>query len=210
MDTPLAKQLTQNVKEFYETHGTAFSKTRHQYWDVFEQIKSLCKPGDTLVDIGAGNGRLKDYLPEQTTYLGIEPSDSLRANHPEIQKGQLPELPLQSEIADITTCIAVLHHVPTIELDESIQELIRVTKTGGHLIATAWHLDPTDHEAIPNAAKGDVWVKWRAEGADAKRYVHLFTQDEWEKLWTHPCLEIIYIGFDEHQKNRMVVAQKTC
>lgn len=210
MDQPLAKRLAQNVAEFYETHGEAFSRTRHQYWDVFEYIKSLCKPGDTLVDIGAGNGRLKNYLPDQLTYIGIEPSDSLRGNHPDIQKGQLPELPLADNLADITTCIAVLHHVPPIELQRSIQELIRVTKTGGYIVATAWHLDPKDHEAVDEGVSGDVWIKWRAEGTNAKRYVHIFTTEEWEKLWSIPCLDIVHNGFDEHQKNRMVVAKKTC
>lgn len=210
MDSSLAKQLTQHVAEFYETHGAAFSRTRHQYWELFETIKTLCKPGDTLADIGAGNGRLKDYLPQDITYLGIEPSSSLRANHPEIQAGQLPKLPLPNVTADIVTCLAVLHHLPALDHQAAIQELLRIAKIGGHIIASAWNLDGSEYEKIPGGDTGDVWVPWHAEQAEAKRFVHLFTEHEWKNLWTVPCIQIEHIGLDANQKNWLVVARKTC
>lgn len=210
MDTLLAKQLKQSVADFYETHGAAFSRTRHQYWELFETIKTNCKPGDTVSDIGAGNGRLKSFLPQGVLYQGIEPSNSLRAGLPDIQAGELPSIPLPDAASDIVTCLAVLHHLPVLDHQAAIQELLRITKTGGRIIASAWNLDPEEYEQIPNGDAGDVWVPWSAEGADAKRFVHLFTESEWKKLWMVSCIDIEHIGLDTNQKNWLVVAKKTC
>lgn len=208
MDSRLIKDLGLSVAQFYEKNGAAFSRTRHQHWDVFEVIKEYVKTGDTLVDVGAGNGRLADFLPKDISYIGIEPSSSLRADNPSIQSGSLPLLPVKDGTADLTTCLAVFHHIPG-DRKSSVDELARITKSGGIIIATAWMLDPAKHETVKDGEQGDIWVNWSAEGVEDKRYVHIFGEDEWKNLWTHPDLEWIDIGLDKNGLNRMVVARKT-
>ncbi len=210
MDKHLAKDLAQSVADFYEKHGDAFSRTRHQHWDVFDLIHAACKPGMTLVDVGAGNGRLADFLPKDINYVGIEPSSTLRGNNPKLIEGRLPNLSSQGNAADLTVCLAVFHHIPVIDQRAAVDELIRITKIGGQIVATTWHLTADAYEPVQKGESGDIWIEWKAEGADTKRFVHLFTDEEWKNLWTHPCLAIEHIGFDKNQKNRLVVARKTC
>lgn len=210
MDKRLAKDLASSVAEFYETHGKAFSDTRHQFWDVFETANDLLKDGDVLLDIGAGNGRLGDFIQKKISYAGFEPSSSLRGKHPLLKEGSLPRIPAPDNTADVTACLAVFHHIPVTEQAAAVDELVRLTKIGGRIIATAWHLTPDAYEPVEGGAAGDIWIEWRAEGAEAKRFVHIFSDKEWESLWTHPCLAIELIGFDKNKKNRLVVARKTC
>ncbi|MCC7522604.1 class I SAM-dependent methyltransferase [Candidatus Uhrbacteria bacterium] len=210
MDKRLAKDLAQSVADFYENHGEAFSRTRHQHWDVFDLIYEACEPGMVLVDVGAGNGRLAEFLPTDVNYTGFEPSSSLRGNNPSIFPGTLPKLPAADESADIITCLAVFHHIPVPDQKAAVEELVRITKIGGLLVVTAWHLSPDAYEPVADGWRGDVWIDWKAEGAETKRFVHLFTEEDWQALWTHPCLAIDQIGFDKNKKNRLVVARKTC
>lgn len=201
MDNHLAKDLAQNVADFYEKHGDAFSRTRHQHWDVFDLIHAACKPGMTLIDVGAGNGRLADFLPKEIDYIGIEPSSSLRGNNTKLTEGRLPLLPTKDDSSDITVCLAVFHHIPAEDQKAAVDELIRITKNGGLIVATAWHL---------SLEPGNHMIDWKAEGADAKRFVYIFSDEEWRTLWIHPCLSVEQVGFDKNTKNRLVVARKTC
>ncbi|MBP6945311.1 methyltransferase domain-containing protein, partial [Patescibacteria group bacterium] len=116
-----------------------------------------------------------------------------------LQPGSLPSLPLTEAISDVTVCLATLHHIPTRETRRaSIEELIRITKTGGIILATSWLRNPHNLTTtdITDAEPGDIWMPW--QGLDEKdkgqRYVHFMQPGEWHDLWTHPSLELIQIG----------------
>lgn len=209
MNDELAKDIQQSVTDFYEQHGPAFARTRGFVWDEEKLIAEHVKPGMTVVDVGAGNGRFaRLILPFSEgelervgaiKYIGFEPSSTLRASADptlDLHAGGFPHLELANEIADVTVCLAVLHHLPTVDdRTSAIHELMRITKNGGLIAASAWHLD----------APGDQWVPWKAEGADAKRYVHGFSMDEWKQLWNQPGLIIEQIS---EKKNYFILARK--
>lgn len=215
-------KLAQSVTEFYETHGAAFSATRHASWGVMRLVKDAVKPGDILVDYGAGNGRLGLEITEDVRYIAIEPSSALREEAKKIladrrkteileggfsvrAHGHAPRaydrtpVPVADSFADVTACLAVLHHIPTRAARQSaIDELARVLKPGGTLVLTVWNLRgkatarraPTNWLAawlrlplVQGGGAGDVWMPWKAEGADAKRYVHAFTLGELRSLF---------------------------
>lgn len=200
MNNHLAKEWDASVQAFYQTHGQAFGRTRGHVWQEQRLAAKLIQPQDTVLDIGAGNGRFASVLPAEATYIGIEPSDTLRATAPtgiDLRKGALPSLSLPDQIADITVCFAVFHHLSDDALRaKSAQELIRVTKPGGAIVATSWYLAPNDPRLEPTDATHphDKMMSWKAEGADAKRYVHLFDEADWRRLWDHPHLKIERIG----------------
>ena len=215
-------KLAQSVAEFYETHGAAFSATRHSPWGVMKLVTDAIKPGDVLVDVGAGNGRLGLEIPEAVRYVAVEPSSALRraaakilANRKNtviveggldvgadrcVRPGQArgpAYTGIENASADVAACLAVLHHVPTEEARRAaIDELARILKPGGTLVLTVWNLRSRRFFTSKNwlaawlrlalvkgGGAGDVWVPWKAEGADAKRYVHAFTLDELKKLF---------------------------
>lgn len=220
MNSDLAKRLTQSVETFYQTHGTAFAKTRGMGWKEMELAAAYAKPGMSVIDVGAGNGRFANELPKGTFYLGFEPSDSLRASNPKsnLVKGSFPKLDLKNEASDLTTCFAVLHHlVGQDQREQAVEELTRITKPGGIIVASTWALDPTQYESIEEADLNDIWIPWHAEGVDAKRYVHAFSLEEWKTLWDKPELTIEHIGYFgkndwtdslANARNLLVIARK--
>ncbi len=220
-----ADKLARSVAEFYEAQGAAFSATRHAPWGVMRLVKDAAKPGDVLVDFGAGNGRLGLEIPDSVRYVAVEPSAALREaaakiladrKNTEITEGgfsvgAIHESPLPSRSADVVACLAVLHHIPTREAQESaVGELARILKPGGALVLTVWNpRSPRFFRNKPWAerlkilaaawlrlplvkggAGGDVWVSWKAEGADARRYVHAFTLGELGSLFDRRIWEV--------------------
>ncbi len=196
MNHDLAKQLQENVCAFYEQHGAWFATTRGKILPEQAFVATYIKPGMTVVDVGAGNGRLAKLLPEGVVYIGVEPSEALRGGGSMVD-GSLPTIPLPDQTADVTACLAVLHHIPTQETRcASVEDLIRITKPGGIILATSWlqnpHGDATT--SVANGEPGDCWMPWDGPDGQALRYVHFMQPGEWEMLWTHPALEIIQIG----------------
>lgn len=126
--------------------------------------------------------------------------------------GELRALPLPDGSVDVAACLAVLHHIPTREARQAaVDEIARVLKPGGTLILTVWN--PRSPRFFRNKSRferlkilaaawlrlpmvrggagGDVWVSWKAEGADAKRYVHAFTLGELQSLFDRRIWEIL-------------------
>jgi len=200
MNNDFAKDIRQSVADFYEMHGPAFARTRGFVWEEEKEIVKNIQSGMTIVDIGAGNGRFANRLPANVRYIGLEPSSTLRASATpslNIRPGGFPQLDLEDAIADVTVCLAVLHHLPTAsDREQATEELIRVTKSGGIIAATAWNT---------REPSGDTWVPWKAEGANAQRFVHLFSESEWRALWLHPLLTIEHLKIG---KNFFVLARK--
>jgi SAM-dependent methyltransferase len=134
-------------------------------------------------------------------YRGFEPSEALRqaATPLWIQEGGFPIIPASDSISDVTVCFAVIQHLPTqAEREAAVVELLRITKPGGWIIATSWHptgeLSRQTVTPLNQGETGDVWVGWKADGANVQRYIHDFSHEEWKELWNHPLLEIEQIG----------------
>lgn len=204
MNTDLAKQLTQNVRDFYESQGEWFATTREKIMPEHEFVKDYVRSGTTVVDIGAGNGRLAKLLPLETNYIGFEPSSALRTHgNSSLSSGALPSIPLPDQTADITVCLAVLHHIPSKDMrTASVRELIRLTKPGGIILATSWFRNPHHDRTIPveNGEPGDTWMPWTSpDNKISKRFVHFMQTNEWKELWTQPDLEIVKIGLHGKQ-----------
>lgn len=214
MNDDLAKDLQESVRDFYERCAASFSRTRsHLIWPEETIAAAKIKPGMTVVDVGAGNGRFAGVLASGVRYIGFEPSAGLRTGGrakqasplPEIRPGELPNLPIENAVADATVCFAVFHHIPGVEnRKRAVDELVRITKPGGLIAATSW-IPKEGGKEIEGGEPGDVWIPWTSGGENGKRYVHVMDENEWTRLWTRPDLAIETITKD---RNWFVMARK--
>ena len=149
----------------------------------------------TVVDIDR-EWTIRSTTARRVTYVGVEPSPTLRQNAPigvNLLPGSFPHIPLPDAFGDMVICFAVLHHLPSREgREQAVHELIRLTKPGGIIAATSWFLPShrSDLLTVYGGDPGDVWVPWRAQASTAKRYVHLMQPEEWDTLWNQPELRI--------------------
>lgn len=201
------------VREFYEAHGAEFSATRRGAWDVMRLIQDAVQPGQTLVDVGAGNARLAREIPDNVRYIAIEPSSSMRVDaerflrsrqDSEVRMGAFPHLPARESSADVVACLAVLHHLTLDERKTAVVELWRILKPGGTLVLTVWNLRSKRFFRwktwlaawlrfgfVTNGGRGDVWIPWNSEQGVVQRYVHCFTQDELRQLFDPTLWKIV-------------------
>lgn len=94
-------------------------------------------PGTTVVDVGAGTGKLtRQLLPTGARVVAVEPLDEMRAQLEaavpgvEALAGSAEELPLPDTSADAITVAAAFHWF---DLDRALPELRRVLRPGSGL-----------------------------------------------------------------------------
>ncbi|MCF7812137.1 class I SAM-dependent methyltransferase [Candidatus Gracilibacteria bacterium] len=140
----------------YDAFAEHFSQTRQKAWKEFDVFLPLIQKGDRVLDLGCGNARLRQSLPEEKVprghYFGLDISQELltfaRRSNPgdhffwhDFQK----KLPFGSDNFEWVVAIAAFHHLLS-PSDQKffLAECHRVLKKGGHLFLTTWKL-PQKH-----------------------------------------------------------------
>ena len=140
----------------YDEIGTHFSRTRQKTygsnssnWPVTDKYLAKLKSGQSVLDIGCGNGKLISGLPEGVEYVGTDFSQTLldeaRKLHPthDLRYGNVVEESHWRDLGkyDAIFCVAVLHHIP-----ERPQQLFVLREAKKHLAKngfiylTVWNL----------------------------------------------------------------------
>lgn len=147
----------QHNKEVYNRIAQHFSETRREVWGTFRVLADYAKPGDSVLDLGCGNGRLyqlfeknsryKERTMNKVHYVGVDFSRKLlkqaRMSYPKVEfrLGDVRAIPADSRQFDVVFCLAVFHHLPTIaHRRQALREVRRVLKPGGYFIMTNWNL----------------------------------------------------------------------
>lgn len=134
------------------------------------------EPGDRVVDIGSGLGRLAvpltQYLRPSTVYVGVDPVrdgvawcqkaispvyPNFRFRHVDIAhpiynpegllRGDLLVLPLGNASADFAMMVSVVTHLPPAEVAVYAREIARVLAPGGRCFITSFIMDETAKSA---------------------------------------------------------------
>ena len=102
------------------------------------------QPVGNFVDLGTGTGRMIELIgPKAETSLGIDLSpemlafaraklDQLAIEHCSLRQGDLYDLPLADEVADLVTLHQVLHYLD--DPAAAVSEAARILKPGGRLL----------------------------------------------------------------------------
>lgn len=194
-------------KKVYNAIASHFSATREVLWDDLKDLKPFTEPGDAVLDIGCGNGRLYQMFADLSIhYTGVDQSEGLivkaREKFPgaEFVVASMVELPLPDASFDIIYSIAAFHHLPNDQLRlQALSEMKRVLKPGGKIIMTNWNAQ--SNWAQTKVQKGD-WtigedpdhfiVPWKNSKKEVKglRHYWLLTPEHLKNLAGEAGLQV--------------------
>ena len=153
----MVDDIIKQVKDFYDEAGVHFSRTRQKTygngkssnWRVTDRYLSRLRPGQIVLDIGCGNGKLVSGLPEGVGYVGTDFSQTLlteaRTLYPnfDFRLGDVTKPEHWDNLGeyDAIFAVALLHHIPTRELQLWVlKQAKKHLKKGGFLYLTVWNL----------------------------------------------------------------------
>ncbi|PIN68769.1 hypothetical protein COV93_08245 [Candidatus Woesearchaeota archaeon CG11_big_fil_rev_8_21_14_0_20_43_8] len=122
--------------------------------------------GGRVLDIGTGDGYFIDYVQRRIRSHDSVVAVDISKRIMELYKGRYgakhvlmdsSEMAFADESFDTVTCSFSLHHFE--RLEDSLREMYRVLKTGGHLIVEEMYCDGNQTEAQQNHID---WHHWMA------------------------------------------------
>ena len=175
-----------NVKDTYNIIADEFSRTRYTVWDAVKVFLDDISPKTVLADIGCGNGKNMLYRKDITN-IGMDICENFvkicrEKRNLSVTHGSIINIPFDTNIADNTICIAVIHHLKSVEERvKAISELIRITKPGGHIMIYVWCFEQ-DAKSKRQFKSQDEMVSFKNYNGDilSYRYYHLYLQGELE------------------------------
>ncbi len=126
-----------NYEDIFRNRGGAYHEAMRRWPDARRDeflvpLKwAAPAPGERIVDVPAGGGYLRRYLPESSTWLGHEPCASFLPDAAAPEQGLLP-LPWPAASADVAISIAGVHHLA--DKRPLFRELHRVVRPGGRFV----------------------------------------------------------------------------
>lgn len=182
---------SKHVLDVYNQIAESFNRTRQSVWQDVRTFLDLLPSKCQVFEAGCGNGKNMLYRKD----LDIKGIDN--CNHfvamckkkgLSVSPGCVTCIPYVDNSFDATICIAVIHHLETLERRIlAIKELIRVTKCGGKVLLSLWtnvenSICSTQNFVI-SLENSNYLVPWNTrEGNVYYRYYHLFNEDEIKKI----------------------------
>lgn len=187
---------------------------------VWQEIKDLLvtiKSKSSVLDIGCGTGRIRQVLPIEIEYIGLDNSSELLdvarrhyANNKFIQ-ADARALPFPDNSFDAVLLIATVHHFfSKADRLKILTEARRVLKSGGQIYLSVWNLN-----------RPKFWRQWRGwrkvfipNRHDAKiiREYYAYTLSGLKKEITAAGFKVNKINYNHshwlNSRNIVAIAQK--
>lgn len=231
MNQKYANYLLHKTKDDYNLIGYDFSSKRGQITSDLSDLQKYAKDGDRILDLGCGNGRLVEVLNDlKVEYTGVDSSDTMisiaKIKYPSLkfQTIDFLNLPFPDNHFDKIYCLAVFHHIPSVEYRiKFLKEIRRTLKKDGQLILTVWNLlikAEVVYLIIINTLKKIIFLnpldykdillpfKRSKDNNLADRYLHCFTKNELSKLLARSGFELIEIYLQN--RGNKVINQNIC
>lgn len=197
------KDFISHNKDVYNTIAPYFSDTRSFVWDDLKRFSEYITPGDTVLDVGCGNGRVYQLCENlQVEYTGIDQSEELisiaqkKYSSVRFDVGEMTKLPYEDASFSVIICVATFNHLPDVDSRlKALREMKRVLKSGGVILMTNWnvlsdnaqkYIDKGKWEIVENNRQ-DVLVPWLTpigEKLPGSRYYHGYELKELFELFT--------------------------
>ncbi|MFP4617175.1 MAG: class I SAM-dependent methyltransferase [Candidatus Paceibacterota bacterium] len=230
MKKETAEKILKMSEKEYDEYASEFSNSRQFFWDELKFLKEYVNSGNSVLDIGCGNGRLSDlFKNEDIDYTGIDFSKQLieiakkeRGKNGTFVQATALDLPFKDSSFDKVFSIAVLHHIPSKEKrDRFISEAHRVLKPDGICVLTVWntfqsrfiktHVEHSLKKVLgrSNLDFGDMIIPFGKQ--KRQRYIHSFTKTGLRRLFEKSGfsnISVQKIKRKSGQSNLVIIAQK--
>ncbi|KAL3075481.1 hypothetical protein niasHS_011988 [Heterodera schachtii] len=150
------RQLEQQyVAKVYDAIAPHFDLTRHSNWRCVVAFLASLPRGASLLDVGCGNGK---YLlhSDALTKFGCDISSNLlrittRKGCANVFCADALQLPVRDGAFDAAISVAVVHHFSTRRRRvRALSELLRVVRSGGRVLVTAWAMEQFSPNEVPS------------------------------------------------------------
>lgn len=215
----------EHVVDVYDAIAVHWNHTRGKrkvHWLRVKEFIEALPAGTILADVGSGDGKYFGLNPGIIS-IGCDRSlQLLRVSKLENSEHETfccdaVVLPLLSNTFDAVICIAVLHHLSTIERRYAlICELLRIARYGGTIFVQAWALEQeadskrifeTQDTMVPwklnkrflvSAPDATVQVNEARDEIIYERYCHVYREGELEDLCSRvPDCQIVESGYEK-------------
>lgn len=167
MHTKTATRVRTQVKEVYDIISSEFDHSRQRVWSDLDFFREYLPEKARVLDVGCGNGRLLKFFKDNeiVSYLGIDNSKELlacakkqhRGKKILFKEGDAIDLNAKQGNYDAVFSIAVLHHIPSRELQlKALAGISTALAPGGLLYISVWNL--WRFKSLPYFGKA--FLKW--------------------------------------------------
>lgn len=142
----IAQILIKSIKEEGRNPWMDEEHWKDSEGDTAEICNLYLNPGDRVLDVGCGTGRMLSYFSGVEKYgidISIDMAEMSRKKGIEACMGNVEDLPYKDASMDLVICTDVLEHV--FDLYKALSEINRVVKIGGYIILRV----PQDEDLSP-------------------------------------------------------------
>ncbi len=200
-----------DISTVYNNIATDFSNTRYKIWFSIAKFIDTFKETDLNADIGCGNGKNMIYKPLK--FKGMDICDEFiricKERNLDVIKGNILDIPYETEMFDNVLCIAVVHHLSSKEERiKAIKELFRICKDGGKIMIYIWAFDQPTESKRHFKTQDEMVPYKKINGEVYYRYYHLYKEGELEEEVTLGGIQFKSMESGYERGNYYVIIEK--